>query len=499
MAGSNDIADMKPAAPAGFGYAFSIAGTLVSRLAMLAILILLPRQIGLTDYGLFALVITLGEIIEMTSSNWYRLLLVRQSVNADNTSSTAERSGFRLITLVLISAGLAIGLAALLAPLVVTHDHWSFAAATALYILSFVAFRLLVTIMQAQGRQRLIGYVELIRGVLTFSIVMSAVAFGAASFLYASLGLVVATAITAAIGFPAIRDGLSKVLLQRLASGSFLAIGVPVIIATVLTYQIGWLDRLVLQHWMGPQTVGLYVAIIAIARQPVDLVLNALNSQTFPVLLTRDGKGGHIAADKIAGVLISLCIMGFGVAAAIMALADPLVRFALPTFDRDIAVALVPFIAVGAVALGIKHFVFDNIFHAYGQNWVMLRWFGFVAVATLVLTMALVPRLGPQGAAIAFLLGSLGGLASSVALSRRFCAVALPVSALLRIATSAAIAGLCAWTVAMWEDTTFLRLGLGSLAFGIVYLAALTILLNFRLGAFLSSPWSTEGLRGTAS
>jgi O-antigen/teichoic acid export membrane protein len=486
-------------APAGrFGYALSLVGTLVSRLAMLAVLVLLPREIGLTHYGLFALVITLGEIIEMTTSNWYRLLLVRQSVNSHVSAETAK-TGFRLVTLVIVAAGLAAGIAVVLSPLVVSEDHGSFALATVLYIMAFIAFRLLVTILQAQGRQQLIGYVELLRGILTITLVVSAVNFGAATFLYASLGLAAATAITALAGFPLVRKGLGDVLLQRLAPGSFASIGVPVVIATVLTYQIGWLDRIVLQHWMGPQTVGLYVAVIAIARQPIDLVLNALNSQTFPVLLTRDSHGEHIAGDKIAGVLISLCILGFGAAASIIALADPLARFALPTFDHALVMSLIPFIALGAVALGIKHFVFDNIFHAYGQNWVMLRWFSLAAAATLLLTMVLVPYLGPRGAALSFLLGSIGSLASSVMLSRRFCKLNWPASALLIILISAAIAGVCAWYGSQLVEGALVRLACGGLVFGLVYLAALTTLLNFRLGAFLSSPWSTEGLRGTTS
>lgn len=479
-----------------FGYAASIAGALISRLAMLAILILLPARIGLTEYGMFVLVITLGEIIEMTSSNWYRLLLVRQSVNASMDEGSQSRSGFRLLTLIALATAIAASCAFLLAPAIVTHDRHAFAIATALYILSFVAFRLLVTIMQAQGRQQLIGFVELLRGVLTFTIVMGAVAYGANSFIYASLGLVAATAITALAGLPAVRKGLGAVLLQRLAPGSFLAIGAPVIISTVLTYQIGWLDRFVLQHWMGPQTVGLYVAVIAIARQPIDILLNALNYQTFPILLARHGEGGHIAEDKIAGVLVSLCVMGLGAAAAIIALADPLARFALPAFDRANAVSLMPFIALGSVALGLKHFVFDNIFHAYGRNWMMLRWFAAVAAATLGLTVLLAPRFGPLGAAIAFLLGACGGLATSVVLSRRFCTFRLPLGVLMRIGAAALLAGLAAAFASMWPNVAALQVLAGGIAFGVVYLAALMLLLNFRPAALLSAPWSAAGLRG---
>ena len=238
---------------------------------------------------------------------------------------------------------------------------------------------------------------------------------------------------------------------------------------------------------------------MAIARQPIDLVLSALNTQTFPLLMTRSDAADADAARRLTGVLLSLCILGFGASAAIIALADPLVRFALPAFDLQSAQLLVPLIAAGSVALGLKHFVFDNIFHAYGRNWVMLRWFALIACATLGASVALVPHFGPLGAAIAYAAGSFAGLASSVILSRRFCPLRWPVRALLRVAFCAVLAAASAWICANFNAAPWLRLCAGSAAFGITYLAALTLILNFRIGSFLTAPWNIDGLRGTAS
>ncbi len=488
--------------PTRFGHALSIVGTLVSRLAMLAVLILLPKDIGLSDYGIFALVITLGEIIEMTGSNWYRLLLVRQTVNANNPhSSTSDEApaGFTLLSLVGLALVVSLVASAIFSPIVMKGTNGAFSAAVACYIVAFVSFRLLISLLQAQGRQNLIGGVELLRGILMLTFVMGAVKFGEANFLFASFGLILATIVTTVVVFPFIRKGLREILMQRLEAGSFKAIGIPIIIATVLTYQIGWLDRVVIQHWLGPESVGLYVAVMAIARQPVDLFLNALNSQTFPILMTRNDSSDEAASRRMTGVLLSLCIIGFGVAAAIISLSDALVQFALPAFERPTALSIVPLVSLGSLALGIKHFVFDNIFHAYGRNWIMLRWFAVVACGTLILSMLLVPRFGPIGAAIAFASGSFGGLASSIILSHRFCPMHWPVQALLGVFASAVLASLAGWSCSSFDAAPWIRLGAGSATFGLTYLAALTVILNFRIGAFLSAPWNIDGLRGAAS
>ena len=390
-------AEPEAAPTARWGYALSMAGTLVSRLATLAVLILLPRQIGLTEYGMFALVVTVGEIVEMTSSNWYRVILVRQSVNPVIGAHTGK--GLSIGAILALCSLLAVALASGLAPLVVSQNDFEFAIAVSLYILAFVAFRLLVTLLQAQGSQRLIGAIELVRGVLTLGLVFAFVAFGPKSFAAASAGLIAATACAAMIGIPAVRGRGLELLRQRLEPGAFAAIGIPIVIATMLTYQLGWLDRLVIQHWLGPQTVGLYVAVIAVARQPIDLVLNSLNSQTFPVLLARGDDSSPEAGRRIAGILVAMCILGCGAAAAIVALQEPLLQFALPAFDQSVARLLTPLIAMGALALGVKHFVFDNIFHAHGRNWIMLRWFAVISFATLGLSLFAVPRFGAAGAA----------------------------------------------------------------------------------------------------
>src|SRR5689334_19590902 len=63
-------------------FPFYFAANMATRAAMLIVLIVLTRLLSRTEYGLFALVVTTGEILEMASSNWIRIYLLRTESGA---------------------------------------------------------------------------------------------------------------------------------------------------------------------------------------------------------------------------------------------------------------------------------------------------------------------------------------------------------------------------------------------------------------------------------
>ena len=479
----------------GAQYLFNVAGSVSSRLATLAVLILLPAQLGLHDYGLFALVITLGEIIEMTSSNWFRLLLVRQSIQEGATSSIETDAGCwrrpNFLTVAIAVAIVGVAAAAIISPLIADRHSLDLSLAVSVYILNFALLRLVLTLLQAENRQGLVGVVECIRGVAMLILVFGLIFTGGRTFFHAAIGFSVAAGLSALVSAPALHGSVDRLLRRRLAAGSFIAIAVPTIIVTALTFQFGWMDRLILQTWMGPSTVGLYVAATAVARQPVDLVLFALNQQAFPVLLSR-GSGENRAADRqIAGILIAGCILGFGAAGACIALAQPVVDCVLPKFDRTIAVALIGPISIGSVALGIKHVVFDNIFHTYGKNWRLLGYLSIVSIGTLLLSIGMVRKFGPSGAAIAFMIGSLVAVIVAARVSRNIWRFSFPAETLLRVLICATIAGIVTELSLQWMPVhnPWRSLITGGLIYALIYFIGLVLLVRFNIRRFLSAPW----------
>jgi len=479
-------------------YLCNVAGSISSRLATLAVLILLPAQLGLHEYGLFALVITLGEIIEMTSSNWFRLLLVRQSIQERAASQVEPRdtTGWRPSFTTLAIGVLILGIiaAATISPLMTDTDSFNLSLAVSIYVVNFAVLRLVLTLLQAVNRQGLAGIVECIRGVVIMILVFGLIFAGWKNFYYVAIGFSLASGLAALTTVPVFLGSMHRLLGLRLAPGTFTAIAVPTIIVTVLTYQFGWVDRLILQTWLGPSTVGLYVAATAVARQPVDLVLFALNQQAFPVLLSHSGSEGRVADRQIAGILIASCILGFGAAGACIALAQPIVDCILPKFDRTIAVALIGPIAIGAVAMGVKHVVFDNIFHTYGKNWRLLGYLSIISIGTLLLSIEMVKRFGPLGAAISYMTGSVLAVVVAARVSRSIWSFTFPTEALLRILTCAVIAGAATELGLHWlsAQAPWLSLLAGGGIYALTYFTSLVLLMNFNIRRFMSAPWEHD-------
>ncbi|MGE3245802.1 MAG: lipopolysaccharide biosynthesis protein [Beijerinckiaceae bacterium] len=489
--------------PGNYGYLFAISGGMLSRLATLAILILLPAHIGLTEYGRFVLVITIGEIVEMTTSNWYRILLIREGVNRDvedgAPAAAAKPSGWTFGAIVLALSALAAIAALTIAPFFAAGAGVQFTAATLAYVLSFTFYKLAFAMLQAQRRQHLIGLVECIRGLSILGFVAAAIGLGQTSFFYPALALCLSALVTAATGLFFARQGLADLLAKTLQNGAFWLVGLPVIIATLLTFQLGWFDRLLLQTMMGPETVGLYVAVAAIARQPIDLVLNALNTQTFPVMMERGDTTSRDARARTGSILLSACILGAGGAAAIVALSHPLAATVLKAFDTQDATAIIAPIAIGAVFLGLKHFIFDNIFHAHGKNWMMLKWFAIIAFATTAISAGSIAMFGIKGAAFAFLAGSAFAMISSAIVARGIWTFPIPVSAIVRTVLAAALAGVAAHvTAGHMAVPAWGQLAAGLLAFCLAYLLLLGLFLRFNPRRFLAAPWEMDYAGGGA-
>lgn len=487
-----------------YGYLLAVGGGLVSRLATLAILVILPSHMGRIEYGLFVLVITIGEIVEMTTSNWYRIILIRQSVNdskkALSAAATGEVAGWRYYTIVVWLTVLALAMTCVVTPFFATAGtNSTLTAAVGAYVLAFTFFKLVVALLQARKNQQLIGALELARGLLMIALVSTAVLWAPGTFEYAAYAISIAALLAGIGGLWAIGNGLMPLLMQSLGAGSFNAIGVPIIIATLLTFQLGWIDRLVIQKLLGPESIGLYVAVAAIARQPIDLVLNALNTQTFPVMMEHGGTADRDAGQRAAGILVCACILGFGAGLAIMSMADPLARALLSAFDSQTASLLIVPITLGSVMLGLKHFVFDNVFHAHGKNWQMLKWFAVIAATTLVISVLSISRFGVPGAALAYMGGSVFALAASVIISRRIWSFPIPWSALVRIAVSAIVAaGASLFVQTQVHTSAWITLIASALAFTLIYLVCLQLLLNFGPRRFLAAPWEIDYASGVA-
>src|SRR5947209_1576297 len=299
-------------------FLYSLLGAIVPRSAMLVLLVVLPRYVDLDYYGSFVLVITFNEIVEMSATNWCRLLLYRRIIR-DRPIAESGRAvvlrGYRSNPYVRIAAGTTL-LSALLASavgVVLSPEHAGlFGPAVAAAVLATAVNRIVLFVLQALERQIDIGRIEAIRGV----------AFGA----FCLLGACVTTHIFSALMMSVALSVIVSLCLSWkavLASNAGLEIiqdkdlevkslGLPLAIGQAANFAFGWIDRLLLGFYLGPVPAGFYGLASSLGRQPVEVVMSAMNAQTSPILMAHDLVLKETQEDVLRGSLVALVVLAAG-------------------------------------------------------------------------------------------------------------------------------------------------------------------------------------------
>ena len=476
------------------------SASLVPRVTMFLLLLVLTRLLPVDDYGLFTLVVTTGEILDAAASNWIRIFILR-------SEGTRPASEWRLGRALVLTAGsCAVSLlAAAGLSLIQPNLPVQFAIAVLLYVLAFATLRLGLTLLQTQQQHVTYAAIEIARGLLTVIGAASAVVFVGHGFFEASLG-----ASLMVLGLAVVACGLAMRRLPRPALPpvgyrAALMFGIPLVAVAVATQVAGLIDRYILNHALGPASVGLYAAAYALARQPVDLFSGSLNPYLFPMLVRSYSAGGPRAAGYIqAGSLIALSVLCAAVAVGICLLAEPFVELVLPEPYRVVAARVMPWIALATLLSALKNFCFDNVFHISGKNWRQFATIAPAAVLSAVLGVLLIPEGGPVAAAIIAAGAAALMLVGSLYLSCRILPFSVPPGAVAGFGVSLALASGAAYAVKLMlgaQPPLVILIG-ATLAFVVVYAAALTMS-GFSLLRFLDRPWEVwqgrPGRRETAT
>ena len=469
-------------------YPLYFAANAAPRVAMLVVLIVLTRLLPTTEYGLFALVVTTGEILEMASSNWIRVYLLRTEAGAN------ELRPRRLGRSLALSAGCALAglvISVAVAPFIAGERAAAMMLATAAYIAAFALLRLTLTLAQLSRSHRTYAAVECGRalGIVTATIIVAVAE--PHSFLPTSIALSLVTGAAAAFGLASVSRSLTRPLLPRGGYWAALAFGVPYLLASTLFFTIGWFDRFIVNYFLGAAAVGIYVAAYSVARQPVELFTSGLNAFSFPLLVRTYANGGVQSAGPVqSGVMLTMTVLGFGIVAGLSLTADPLATLLFPHDYRADAASLIPWIAAATFLLSMKQFVFDNSLHAAQQNMPLLVAMIPPVAISIGLGIVLVRGHGLFGAAINYLVVSSVAVLSAAVISRRVFAFAIPWRGLAKVALAALVASAASWGVIhdlAWGAVTVVIVA--AAVFCAVYGALLTML-GFSLRRLIETPWA---------
>lgn len=445
------------------------AATFFTRISALLLLVIATHLVNQTEYGLLTLVVTVGELTDSAVTNWLRITLLRLGGIDQVSKGSVALAARVLVITTLLSLVVSSAASALAVP-----ERWSdFALAVGAYLVVGAISRFALTLLQMQRHNAAYSMLELLRAVLQLVLPVAAIGIFGGSFLVMSLGSSLGVLIA---GLLALSFALGRTVPgpARFAHRELFALGVPLVAMALFGFGLNNAERIFLKMFYDASAVAIFAAAYALARQPIDMIANAINMGAFPELVDRfDKQGPSAAADFLSSLLALMLRLSLPAAALLVALNGDIVRLVLPADYHGRVDQLFLFIAIGVICANLMAFVYGSVVLSHKRPWLLVVPNGIGSASTIALSFLLIPPLAEVGAALAFAGGSAVGLAVSILIANRLTPVPVPWRDL---AVSAAIAGSCGIVAALTSNaladmSALVRLAIGGGAGGLVFLA----------------------------
>jgi O-antigen/teichoic acid export membrane protein len=418
-------------------YLFAI---LVPRASSFLLVILLTRALPLDQYGGFALVVTIGEMLDGIGGGWLRIILIRE----ESKEGCFGPMFGRVAVVSLASTSIMCAVGFFLGRWLMMPEAGRFTIAVLSYTICFGVLKFALTCLQVRSQHGAYGIVEIVRSLIALCTAL-VLAWMTDSYVPVSLGI---SFTAAAFALVALRIALrgQQIVIPHDGYALLLRLGAPLVSAHALSLGIQALDRLLLQIFLDSATLGLYTAAFTIGRQPIDVLGNAVNMVGFPALVRShaDANPQKAAGAMIRQNLLSVLVWCLPVIALFMAVGAQAVELVLPAPYWASANLLTPLVLLGALCFALKHFVFENVFHVTRRNWPAVACLVPGTIVAVIAQFALSPRYGMIGAAASFALGGATGLVTTMTMSRKLIASVIPWNDVLRVTICALVTWLAA-------------------------------------------------------
>ena len=442
---------------------------LLTRVSALLLLVIATRLIDQTEYGLFTLVVTIGEMTDIAVTNWLRIALLRLGGKGEISRGSVMIAGRLLLGTTTLALGISV-----VAAIAVVPERWNeFAIAVCAYLVAGAVSRFALTVLQMQQRHSAYSMLEFLRAVLQLALPIAAIAVFPNSFLGMSLGSSLGVLLAGVVA-SVMASGHLVAGPPRFTSREFAVIGVPLVLMALVGFGLNSAERLILKIYHDAGAVAIFAAAYALARQPIDMVANAINMGGFPEMLGRFDTEGPTAAGKFLSELMALMFrLCLPVAALLVALSGDITGLALPADYHGQTARLFPVIAFSVLCANLTSFVYGSVVHAHKRQWLLIIANAIGSVAAIALSMILIPAMAEFGAALALAGGSVSALIACFIISERLTPVPVPwrdigLSMFISICT-----GLAAWLVTriVGDTHAVIRLLAGGAAGGLAFLA----------------------------
>lgn len=397
--------------------------------------LILARFLAPAEFGLFALVIVLGELMDAVFCNWARLAQMRLDSGAVSSAQSQSR------TRVLTGLGFFVAAAVLVifVPLIVPNRVTDFLLCAAAYLFANGLLRNGLTVLRSTGSAPSYSLLESVRAGSSLVALGAALILGARTFEVLSLSVSSTTLVTGVIAAFLARPRSLGAVESTSKTDSLRArfiLGLPLALVAAAAYGAASLDRIALQLVLDSTAVGLYAAVYALGRQPADILSNAVNVGAFPELIRKHEHAGRAeAAAQLRRIAFLLSIALLPLTAILAISGQQLVGLFFPQNYVE-ASGVLWIVGFATYLMNLKTFVFDQVFHLEKRNWLQFATLAPVAAVTGLAVGPLVTEFGLTGAAASYLLGAAAGLVASAALTHRY--VFTPSGKVMSVGTESA-------------------------------------------------------------
>lgn len=447
---------------------------ILTRLSALLLLIIATRLINQTEYGLLTLVVTVGELTDSAVTNWLRISLLRLGGKGEISRGSVLLAARVLVVTTLL--GLAVSTVA--SGLIVPERWLDFAIAVGTYLTVGAVSRFALTLLQMQQRHSAYSMLEFLRAILQLALPIAAIFLIHDSFLAVSLASSAGVLIA---GLVALRLATRGIVIgePRFTHRELFALGIPLIATAIVSFGLNSAERVLLKIYYDAGAVAVFAAVYALARQPIDTIANAINIGAFPEMVNRfDHEGPAAAGQFLSHQMALMARLTFPIVAMLIALGPEIGGLLLPAGYHQNLGLLFPIIGFSVLCANFTSFVFENVFHAHKKPWLLIVVMAPGSIATIGLSLLLIPPYAEIGAALALAGGTLTTLIATAVLSHRLTPVPIPLRQLL-ISLGVAIATGTAAAIAsalLGDAWSFFKLAAGGIAGGLVFLGLQTLI-----------------------
>ncbi|WP_395444169.1 polysaccharide biosynthesis C-terminal domain-containing protein [Caulobacter sp. UC70_42] len=388
-------------------------------------IVLFTRVLDPTQYGVYALAFSVGSLTQTVLLTWTEAAMARFLAARGEDGRLADH--FATLYRLWIGAAVLVPLACVAVAMSPLHGPLKVAVIAAL------ASTLVNSLTKlALERRRAAGEVS---GAALLTIIQNAggfvlglaLAFAGLGGAAPILGVGAISALCVVLVLPGELNRLAGGKFDRALARAYAAYGLPVSLSLILALVLASTDRLLLGAFLDEATVGVYHAGYSLGSRTLDVVFIWLGMAGAPALISALERGGQSALTEAAHEQASfMTLLTLPAAVGLALVARPLAELMIGEDLRVGASHVTPWIAASGWLSGVTTYYLLQAFTLARRTPLLIVSMSAPAIANVILNLALIPRLGLDGALWATTVSYGVGAVAAWVLGRRACPMPIP-------------------------------------------------------------------------